>query len=69
MTSGDLEEVLQQNLVLRHELAIEVAKAVEPVPFKWWRERFERSEDQPLFFALLVVLIAITLYVFLSASL
>jgi hypothetical protein len=51
MTSGDLEEVLQQNLVLRHELAIEVAKAVEPVPFKWWRERFGRSEDQPLFFA------------------
>jgi hypothetical protein len=31
MTS-DLEEVLQQNLELRHELAIEVAKAVEPVP-------------------------------------
>jgi hypothetical protein len=29
MTSGDLEEVLQQNLMLRHELAIEVAKAVD----------------------------------------
>jgi len=42
----------------------EVTKAVEPVTFKWWREGFGRAEDQPLFFALLLVLIAITLYVF-----
>jgi hypothetical protein len=72
MTS-DLEVVLQQNLNLRRQLAAEVALAVEPVTFghkiltmisDWWIERFGRSEDQPLFFALLLVLIAITIYVF-----
>jgi hypothetical protein len=33
--------------------------------FDWWMARFGRSEDQPLILALLIVLIAITLYVFL----
>jgi hypothetical protein len=71
MTSNDdLEEVLGANLKLRGELAAEVAKAVEPVTFgqkvrQWWSARFGRSEDQPLFFALLIVLIAIILYAFL----
>jgi len=67
MTSNnnDIEQVLRENLDLRGQLMSEVTKAVEPVTFKWWRERFGRSEDQPLFFALLLVLIAITLYVFL----
>jgi hypothetical protein len=32
---------------------------------QWWSDRFGRSEDQPLFFALLIVLIAIILYAFL----
>jgi hypothetical protein len=73
----DLEQVLRANLTLRRELAVEVAKAVEPVAlshkilkmktgaFDWWLNRFGRSEDQPVIFALLFVLIAITLYVFL----
>jgi hypothetical protein len=71
MTSNkdDLQEVLRQNLDLRHRLATEIAKASEPVSFgqkvrQWWSNRFGRSEDQPLFLALLIVLIAITLYVF-----
>ena len=34
--------------------------------FDWWREHFGRAEDQPLILALVLVLIAITLYVFLS---
>jgi hypothetical protein len=33
--------------------------------FDWWREHFGRAEDQPLILALVLVLIAITLYVFL----
>ena len=33
--------------------------------FDWWREYFGRPEDQPLILALILVLIAITLYVFL----
>jgi hypothetical protein len=33
--------------------------------FDWWREHFGRPEDQPVIFALVLVLIAITLYVFL----
>ena len=33
--------------------------------FDWWREHFGRVEDQPLILALVLVLIAITLYVFL----
>jgi len=72
--SDDLEAVLGANLKLRSDLAVEVAKAVEPAAFgpvlnmekgvfDWWRNRFGRSEDQPLIFVLLVF-IAITLYVF-----
>ena len=44
-----------------------VTRDSEPVTFgqrQWWSARFGRAEDQPLFFALLFVLIAITLYVF-----
>jgi hypothetical protein len=64
-----LEGVVRENLRLRQELMVEVAKASEPVSFgqkvpRWWSARFGRPEDQPLFFALLFVLIAITLYVF-----
>ena len=33
--------------------------------FDWWMEYFGRPEDQPLILALVLVLIAITLYVFL----
>jgi hypothetical protein len=48
----------------------EFAKASEPVSFghkvrQCWSTRFGRSVDQPVFFALLLVLIAITLYIFL----
>ena len=69
MISSDLEAVLQQNLELRRELAVEVAKAVEPIGFStkilnmkigvfdWWGHYFGRADDQPLFFALLLVLI------------
>jgi hypothetical protein len=76
-----LEEVLRQNLDLRRQLAAEITKASEPATFgvkvrkwnrtmqkgvfDWWMERFGRPEDQPLILALLIVLIAITLYVFL----
>jgi hypothetical protein len=71
---SDLEAVLRANLKLRSDLAVEVAKAVEPAAFghkilnmekgvfDWWRNRFGRSKDQH--FALLLVFIAITLYVF-----
>ena len=68
--TDDVEGVLRENLRLRQELMAEVTKASEPISFgqkvrQWWSNRFGRSEDQPLFFALLLVLIAITLYVFL----
>jgi len=75
-SNHDLEKVLRANLKLRRELAAEVAKAVEPIPsghkilkmktsvFDRWLERFGGSEGQPLIFALLLVLIAIILYVF-----
>jgi hypothetical protein len=33
--------------------------------FDWWREHFGRPEDQPVILAVVLVLIAITLYVFL----
>ena len=79
MTSNngdDLERVLRENVELRRQVVAEFTKAVEPVTFShkiltmktdashWWIERFGKSEDQPLFFALLLVLIAITIYVF-----
>ena len=64
------EDVLRENLRLRQELMVEVGRATEPLTFgqkvrRWWSAHFSRSEDQPLFFALLFVLITITLYVFL----
>jgi len=67
MTSS-VEPVLRENLRLRHQLAEEIAKAEEPVTIShnidsWWR--FGKPEDQPLILALLLVLIAISLYVFL----
>ena len=68
--TNDVEGVLRENLRLRRELMVEVTKASEPVTFgqkvrQWWSARFGRAEDQPLFFALLFVLIAIMLSVFL----
>ena len=62
------EQVLLENLRRRRELATEIAKARGPDTFaykvdKWWR--FGSSDDQPLILALLLVLIAITLYFFL----
>ena len=62
------EQVLLENLRRRRELAMEIAKARGSDTFaykvdKWWR--FGRSDDQPLILALLLVLIAITLYFFL----
>ena len=72
MTSnnGDLERVLRENLKLRRQVVAEFTKASEPISFghtvhQWWSARFGRAEDQPLFFALLFVLIAIMLSVFL----
>jgi hypothetical protein len=67
--NGDLERVLRENLKLRRQVVAEFAKASEPVSFgqrvrQWWSAGFGRSEDQPLFLAFLIVLIAITLYVF-----
>jgi hypothetical protein len=71
MTSNndELEKVLRENLNLRRQVVEEFAKASEPLTFgqkvrQWWSARFGRTEDQPLIFALLLVLIAITLYVF-----
>ena len=51
--TDDLEEVVRENLRLRHDLMVEVAKASMPVPFghkvrQWWSARFGRSDDQPL---------------------
>jgi hypothetical protein len=68
MTSNSLEDALRENLDLRRQLMGEVAKAEEPVTLaqriqKRWR--FGRDEDQPLIFALLLVLVAIALYLFL----
>jgi hypothetical protein len=68
--TNDVEGVLRENLRLRRELMSEVTTASEPVTFgqkvrQWWSARFGRAEDQPLFFALLFVLIAIMLSVFL----
>jgi hypothetical protein len=68
--TNDVEGVLRENLRLRRELMSEVTKASEPVTFgqkvrQWWSARFGRAEDQPLFFALPFVLIAIMLSVFL----
>jgi hypothetical protein len=72
MTSnnGDLEKVVRENLKLRQQVVAEFATASEPVSFgqkvrRWWTARFGRSEDQPLIFALLLVLIAITFNFFL----
>ena len=72
MTSnnGDFERVLRENLKLRRQVVAEFTKASEPISFghtvhQWWSARFGRAEDQPLFFALLFVLIAATPYVFL----
>jgi hypothetical protein len=68
MTSnnGDLEKVVRENLKLRQQVVAEFDKASEPVSFghkvrQWWSARFGRSEDQPLIFAVLLVLIAIIL--------
>jgi hypothetical protein len=60
--SNQLEQVIRENLRLRKQLAEEITKA-EGRAHKldqWWR--FGRSEDQPLILALVLVLIAITLY-------
>jgi hypothetical protein len=72
MTSDNdnLEGLVRENLRLRRDLMGDVAKASEPVTYgqkvrRWWSARFGRGEDQPFFFALLFVLIATTLYVFL----
>jgi hypothetical protein len=66
--NDELEGALRENLDLRRQLMSEVAKAGEPVTFgqkiqKW--SRFGRDEDQPLLFALLLVVAAIALYFFL----
>jgi hypothetical protein len=70
MTSNnDFEKVLRENLELRRQVVSEFSKAREPLTFgqkvrQWWTARFGRSDDQPLIFALLLVLIAITIYIF-----
>jgi hypothetical protein len=66
----DVEGALRENLRLRRDLMAEVTRASEPITFgqkvrKWWSAHFGRSEDQPVFFALLVVAIAIIIYAFL----
>jgi hypothetical protein len=63
MTSNNLEDVLRENLDLRRQLMGEVAKAEEPVTLAQ-RIRIGREEDQPLVFALLLVVIAVALYYF-----
>ena len=70
MTSNydDAEQVLLENLRRRREVATKIAKAREQVTFshkvdRWWR--FGTFEDQPLILALLLVVIAITLYLLL----
>jgi hypothetical protein len=57
MGVADLEELLRANLKLRGELAVEVAKAVEPVPlnhkiltmkrFDWWLNRLSPKGPLP----------------------
>jgi hypothetical protein len=68
LDNENLEGALRENLDLRRRLMSEVAKAEEPVMLgqkiqKWWR--FGRAEDQPLIFALLLVVIAVAFYFFL----
>jgi hypothetical protein len=61
MTS-DLEPEVRRNLELRQELGIEIAKVRES---KRYRFAVGKPEDQPLIFAVLIILIALTLWYFL----
>jgi hypothetical protein len=69
LSTNNLERALRENLDLRRQLMSEVAKAEEPASLgqkmgKWWK--FGRDEDQPLIFALLLVVVAIALYLFVT---
>jgi hypothetical protein len=69
MTSNngdDLERVLRENVELRRQVVAEFSRSltVGQRVREWWTARFGRSDDQPLIFALLLVLIAITIYAF-----
>ena len=61
MTS-QLEQEVQRNLELREELGIEIAKVKDR---SGYRLAVGKAEDQPLIFAVLIILIAITLWYFL----
>ena len=61
MTS-QLEREVQRNLELREELGIEIAKVKDRSGYRF---AVGRAEDQPLIFAVLIILIAITLWYFL----
>jgi hypothetical protein len=69
LSTNNLERALRENLDLRRQRMSEVAKAEEPASLgqkmgKWWK--FGRDEDQPLIFALLLVVVAIALYLFVT---
>jgi hypothetical protein len=61
MTS-DLETELRRNLELRHELGIEIDKVRESSGYRF---AVGKPEDQPLILAVLIILIALTLWYFL----
>jgi hypothetical protein len=63
--SDDLEQELRQNLKLRRELGGEVTKARDSSAGGAYRLGLGRPEDQPLVFAVLIVLISLTLWFFL----
>ena len=61
MTSN-LESEVRQNLELRHELGIEIAKVRDPAGYRF---AVGKPEDQPLILAILIIIIALTLWYFL----
>jgi hypothetical protein len=61
MTS-DLERELRQNLELRNELGAEIAKVRDSSGYRF---AVGKPEDQPLVLAILILLIALTLWYFL----
>ena len=61
MTS-DLEHEVRRNLELRQEIGTEIAKAKDTSRYRF---AVGKPEDQPLVLAILIVLIALTLWYFL----
>ena len=64
MTSK-LEHEVRRNLELRQELGIEIAKVRDRSEYRF---AVGKPEDQPLILAVLIILIALTLWYFLWGS-